>query len=342
MTFKNSIVFGLISIILIVIIDIFLNASEIQTPHFSVIDPVRGKINIPNQRVAFFSEGFYMGSINSLGYWGQVYHRKKNPNSVRIALMGNSFVEGIQVFTKYHFGSILEEEMATNESKKVEVLNFGKGRSNLSDMLYSYNFLVEEFEPDITLFFIDYSSVNVNTSRSAVDLAPYYYLLENRLEIDRNFTNRKEFQLLHASRFLVKNSSLIRLAYNCFKTYQSGQIWINLFDKFAHNQKVKLRQPKVVVFPKISKTANAILFEVIQTQTNIIVFNPRDGTDLPEQIRGMVPKEQLIDLTPKIDSLINNGMDPYFFKGSGEKGHWNRQTHKIVGVYLADHLQQKL
>ena len=335
---KNAVIFVLTSVLLFVMMDVYLLISEIQTPHFSMIDPVKGKVNIPDRKVLFISEGFYMGSTNHYGYWGPGYPPEKKENEYRIALLGNSFVEGIQVFDKYHFRTILEKNLNKSSHRKVEVLNFGKGRSNLSDMFYSYNFFVRQFHPDAALFFIDYTSGDIGWDMGVADLAPFYYLSDDHLEIDYSFRDQRSFKIIQSFQFLLKNSSITRLLYNCYKTYSSGNTFAVLFDKFANLSRKESTSavPNTPKFPPLNPTARRIISEIIKNRNNIIVFNPRDRTVLPKEISDMVPSAQLIDLSRPLDSLLSIGIDPNYWKVAKTEGHWNHYGHEAVGDYLSN------
>jgi hypothetical protein len=332
---KNAIIFIVVSLFSLIILDLYLLISEIQTPHFSMIDQEKGKINIPNRKILFVSEGFYMGSTNKLGYWGPAYPQIKDKDIIRIALLGNSFVEGIQVFEKYHFRSILENELNQRLKCRVEVLNFGKGRSNLSDMFYSYNFFVKQFDPDIVLFFVDYESSSIG-SRGVSDMAPFYYLENDKFKIDYSFQNQKNFKIIQLSSFLLKNSSITRLIYNCYRTYATGNTFFILFDKFSTLGKDYTSSRELTVNSlEFNNITRRLIEEILKNKENIIVFNPRDNTSLPDEFSKIIPESQLIDLSQPIDSLRSLNINPNYWIVTKSEAHWNHIGHQAVGCYLS-------
>ena len=59
------------------------------------------------------------------------------PN-VRIAVVGDSYVEAVQLFDKYNFMSVLQERLSQVTEASVEVLNFGRSGMDLRTM-YIYD-----------------------------------------------------------------------------------------------------------------------------------------------------------------------------------------------------------
>ena len=333
---KNIIIFIIVSLLLFGLIDIYLLVSEIQTPHFSMIDPEKGKVNIPDRKILFVSEGFYMGGTNHFSYWGPAYPQQKNDTTIRIGLLGNSFVEGIQLFEKYHFRSILENRLNRYLNCRVEVLNFGKGRNNLSDMFYSYNFFVKQFNPDIVLFFVDYTSDNIG-SRDVADMAPYYYLENDELKIDYSFREQRSFKIIQSARFFLKNSSLTRLIYNCYTTYIYGKTCSILLDKFCNLVKDDTSSiMQEVDSLNLNGISGRLIKEILKNKGNIIVFNPRDNTSLADEILEIIPESQLIDLSLPIDSLYSLNIDPNYWIVTNSEAHWNHIGHQVVGYYLSE------
>ena len=67
-------------IICLIFMEITLHQTEIILPTFVITDPNEGDILEPNAEIAYFAEGFALRKVNSAGYWGPVYSKKRNPN----------------------------------------------------------------------------------------------------------------------------------------------------------------------------------------------------------------------------------------------------------------------
>ena len=70
-----------------------------------------------------------------------VHHilKNKSANVLRIALIGDSYIEGFQLFERHHFKTYLEQKLSQKLKKKVEVLNFGIGGADLRGMYLRYD-----------------------------------------------------------------------------------------------------------------------------------------------------------------------------------------------------------
>jgi hypothetical protein len=137
-----------------VLLELFYQLVEIQLPYHELNEKV-GKKMIPSKRINYFKEGFYLGASNEFGYIGNPYPPARENNNVRIALLGDSFVEGFHIFEDYHFSRILEEKLNQNKSDHgYEVMNFGVGNYNYNDMIIQYKNLILDFDPDILVFIL--------------------------------------------------------------------------------------------------------------------------------------------------------------------------------------------
>ena len=75
----------------------------------------------PNTR---FVKNRQIYEINSLGWREYEYSKEKPENVVRIAIVGDSFVEGLNIDWPSHFSKVLEREL-NKLGTVVEVLSFG-------------------------------------------------------------------------------------------------------------------------------------------------------------------------------------------------------------------------
>ena len=128
-------------IISILLFEGYFSLSEISLPSTVMDDTTFGRAFKPNARVHNKKEGSALLQVNSEGYLGPVYTKKKNNQTFRIVLIGDSFVEGIQVAEKYHFRSVMEKELnSSNTEFKYEVLNFGRSGLDLEKCIFIMNY----------------------------------------------------------------------------------------------------------------------------------------------------------------------------------------------------------
>lgn len=110
---------------------------------------------IPGKFVTWRQEGFSQGRINDNGMRDVEFSLAKPPNTVRIALFGNSVVEALQVPLEDTFGKLTERALNQSpaESGRTQVLNFGvSGYTNTQDY-YRYITDAVRYSPDTVLLF---------------------------------------------------------------------------------------------------------------------------------------------------------------------------------------------
>ena len=111
-------------VITLIILELFLRWSGTSSAAFVIDDDNLGRVLRPNTNIILVNEGFFMGRVNRGGYLGPYYPEEKPSQTVRIALIGDSFVAGLQLFGRYHFRTIMEQSLKDSLSDSVQVLNF--------------------------------------------------------------------------------------------------------------------------------------------------------------------------------------------------------------------------
>ena len=77
--------------------EVALRVLGISSPRMMNVDPVLGPVRIPGRRWTQSVEGSAAVVINALGFRDRDWEMTKPADSVRIALLGDSYVEGLQV-----------------------------------------------------------------------------------------------------------------------------------------------------------------------------------------------------------------------------------------------------
>ena len=177
----------------LIILDLYLNVAEVITPNATHYDTKIGVITKQNKNVIGFNEGFFVGRTNNYGYWGPGYPQAKKNGVIRIALIGDSYIEGLQMFDRDHLRSIIENKLSAKLNTKVEVLKFGFSGFNLENEYCYYMEFIKKFHPDLTLFFIKNPDV--------YDLKKTYFLpsvivdtANQTIRIDNSFSKNSSFK----------------------------------------------------------------------------------------------------------------------------------------------------
>lgn len=191
-------------------------------------DPILGWRYIPNSTYWCCKENDHpiTGKINSYGWRDKEWVLKKSPNTYRIAIIGDSFVEAFQVESERTFLALTESELNKNFVQKVEIMNFGRAGFTQTEELLVLKNHVEQFSPDMVIVFFlpgnDIRDVNGETAHNF--LHPFYHISENgELKLD---TSSIEMSTMVKSKIkrlayrLDRYSALISLIYQRYDLYR--------------------------------------------------------------------------------------------------------------------------
>jgi hypothetical protein len=173
-------------------------------------------LNWPGYSGCYNREGFSCYTINS-GGWRDIEHSLSKPKGTfRIAVLGDSYVEALQVDLEKTFWKRLEA-MLNQQGKKVEVLGFGMSGFDAAQAFETLRHHAMLYDPDLIIF----SFVSANDIRDSVrqiSNIPYkpYYVLDgsNHLILDSSFVEYVENQdaLWRQVYRWVRNSSRVLTA----------------------------------------------------------------------------------------------------------------------------------
>lgn len=178
-----------------------------RTTHFlgarvswSVPDPLIGWRFVPNRTFQNFKENDHPVSwtTNRYGWIDKDWAPAKLPGTHRIAVLGDSFVEGMQVEKESHFLTLVEKELNQKNPRKYEFMNFGRSGFTQTEELLVLKKDILPFSPDaLVLFFFppnDIADVSIKTSPDII--RPFYEVSEsNELSLNTDFKDSKSFKL---------------------------------------------------------------------------------------------------------------------------------------------------
>lgn len=333
--------FSIAFTITLVVLEIFLRLTQISLPSNVTIDEKLGRKLKPNARIMLAAEGFRLGKINKYGYTGTAYPPERDHDALRIALMGDSYVEGHYLPEHYYFGKILEEQLPGLIHRDVEVLNFGLAGLNFRRMYINYKEWATTYNPDITLFFI----APFDLLKKEVHMGPRCLMENGCLVISHDFNRSRSYKIRVRLEFLRNFSfySLFQKAYALFRLGRTGDILLgslNPFSRGDRNENAGENDPSMENDDYFE--INQAIFEKLLSindsgeSRNIIVLKSEIPVYYKELINEMgLP---LIDLSKELKKMEAQGVDPYYWKATKKKGHWNHEAQRIIGEYLAEGL----
>lgn len=315
--------------------EIFFQIAEVDLPYHQ-ISPELGKTLQPSSRVIMLKDGFYLGEVNQHGYLGPPYTPHRAANTYRVALVGDSYTEGLHLFEKYHFRTVLERELADRTAMDVEVLNFGMGGFNFHDMYIYFRLFAERFEPDLTIFVLSPDDFGERTS---VVPGPRPELIDGELEISHAFVNEAPFRSYQMFQLLIDNSAFVKLTSNAWKQYVRGEAPRIVFDKFFKAFRRHDRNDANTCEPVIlGEIDRAIFSELAGEATMLAVI---DCFSSYEAAVGSSPFP-VVDLSSPLNELGQSGTDPRYWSATDQRGHWNHAGQQVVGKTLADAVIAKI
>ena len=155
----------------------------------------------PGFRGWWSKEGAAEFQTNSAGFRDREHSLRKPNDVLRVAVLGDSYIEAFQVSQDEMFASVLEEELNSRRfggDRKVEVLSFGVSGFGTAQELLMLRHHVWQFDPDVVvLAFLPSNDLRNNSSRlESQQLRPVFEIQDDELVLDNSF--RKEPSYLYA------------------------------------------------------------------------------------------------------------------------------------------------
>ena len=163
----------------------------------------------PNFRGWWSKEGAAEIRTNSAGFRDREHSLQKPEDVIRVAVLGDSYVEAFQVSQDEMFGSVLETELTSRQfggDRKVEVLSFGVSGFGTAQELLMLRHHVWQFDPDIVLLaFLPANDLRNNSSRlESQKLRPVFEIIDDKLVLDNSFRNDSQYLFAVSDSFRIK------------------------------------------------------------------------------------------------------------------------------------------
>lgn len=352
-----------------------------KEPLYNFEDPYRGWAGNPSTTGVWDGEGEH-GEVrmNSAGFLDRERYRKKPENGLRIALLGDSFVEGLYLRDENRYGAVMEEKLKqcpALQDKEVEVLSFGAQGYGTAQELMTLRHYVWDYDPDmVVLNFYAGNDLRNNYRPLEHDhLRPYFVYQDGELVEDMSF---RELEESERDRYafsvidflpvkLVRNSRILQLIRKTdieakirqqIEDYE--EINIGFYREPAPNSdweeawKVTEGLIKLMRDEVYEKDADFMLvttsdsYQVLPDTARRDWF--RNHYNLPDLF---YPDRRLRELGQKEDFPVYNLAGPIWnvAKETGRclhgfdnaiscGGHWNVEGSRVAGEAIADYLCQ--
>ena len=182
----------------LIVAEIALRLAGIAFPIFYTPDAKRGWALPAGATGWFRDEGESYVRINSDGLIDREHTKAKPPNTIRIAVLGDSFTEAMQLPRRENYCSVLEQRLNHCDAfrgKTVEVINFGVGGYTTSQELITLRDHAWAYSPDIVVLDVCWGN-DVEENSHALDnfpYRPYFVYRGDSLVLDDSFRHRESY-----------------------------------------------------------------------------------------------------------------------------------------------------
>jgi len=345
-------------IILLIILEIFLRIFFPISDNLFIGDKIIGHKHIPDKKAKYLSEEYKTISLfNSEGF-RDINHEIENQNKTRIAFLGDSFTDALEVNFENSFHQILKKDLNKNYPNNYEIFNFGMWYFSTAQEYLLYKEYVKKYSPDIIYLQVFYNDPYETCLPNSQN--PSYYLENNQIKA-REFIPLKTGKLkLFISKY-SKLAVLIRKTYKDFQaktsqqelTQQEGiqkekKVYLENYDKETldcfYLSEYFLKKLKQEI-----ENDNAELRVIIISHPASIYEKDKqeflENTELDEEISFDKPEKQFENILNKLgikyistkQEFKNQRKRVYFEKDK----HLNEKGHEILGKMLYENLINK-
>jgi hypothetical protein len=149
----------------------------------------------PGFRGQWTAEGRARIEINADGFRDLPRAKAPDPGTLRVAVLGDSYIEAFQVPREQSFAAALERELDAQTDRQVEVLSFGVSGFGTAQQLLLLRHYVWEYQPDVVLLaFCPGNDLADNSAKLApYQVKPFFHLKHGRLVLDNSFRRHPDF-----------------------------------------------------------------------------------------------------------------------------------------------------
>jgi hypothetical protein len=284
--------------------------------HFHTADPNLGWKLKPGVSGEWNEEGASFVQVNSEGLRDREHTKAKPPNTLRVAVLGDSFTEAIHVPVEQTFWSKLERKLgncpAVKGRKNVEVINFGVQGYGTAQELMMLRKKVWDYSPDIVILaFFNGNDVINNSPKLEYDrYRPFFaYDASGKLVPDMSFRNlapidRNERGVSFVDRMpslLVNNSRILQV----IKKVDLDRKKRELSEDFTKLNTQNFKEPQDAAWQEAWRVTEGLIVtirnEVVQKNADFLLVTIGD----PMQVR---PEAQT-----RKDFMTKNNIQDLFY-----------------------------
>jgi hypothetical protein len=180
--------------------EVALRVAGFSYPEFYQLDESRGYALRPGMAGWYRKEGEAYVQINSDGLHDRGHSKRKPDNTLRIAVIGDSYPEALPVSASEAFWGVMErklQECGDFAGRKIEVINFGVSGYGTAQELITLREHVWDYSPDVVMLTVTTNNDVADNSRALkkTDEIPYFVYRDGKLVLDDSFRESRAFVL---------------------------------------------------------------------------------------------------------------------------------------------------
>jgi hypothetical protein len=209
------------------IADIGIRIANHWFPYFYCYDQYRGWGLNPGAHGRYKREGESYVRINNDGFRGPDYAKAKPPGVVRVAVIGDSYAEAIQVDEDKTFTAVAGRELADCpelKGKRIEAMNFGVDGYGTAQELITLQRKVWAYSPDIVVLaiFLGNDVRNNSVVLEGDQCRPFWMYDGDQMKLTGPFIDSPSFKLWCMARFDYRDLRLLDLFTNSWEIVKGG------------------------------------------------------------------------------------------------------------------------
>lgn len=234
-------------VVALCIAEIALRVVGYTYPVFYSPDAARGYALRPCMQGWYRKEGVAYVRINCAGLRDREHALAKPPGTLRIAVVGDSYAEALQVPVEDAFWRVMEQRLQSCPAfggRNVEVINFGVSGYGTTQELITLEQQVWAYAPDVVLLAITTNNDITDNSRplKRTDEIPYFVLRDGQLALDDSFRQTPAFRLHNswlsrAGRWLNDHLRVVQGLQQAHRAFKYR------FDDFRHRRRAAQAAP---------------------------------------------------------------------------------------------------
>jgi len=183
-----------------VILEVGLRVTGISYPYFYIPDPIVGYAHKPYAEGWWEKEGRAYIHISSAGLRDREHTKEKPSGTFRVAVIGDSYTEALQVPIEQTYWAIAEEKLGgcrSLKSQQIEVMNFGVSGYGTAQERLLLQRKVWDYAPDLILlaFFTGNDIRDNSLALSGDQMRPYFAMQDGGLSVDTRFRRTLTYRM---------------------------------------------------------------------------------------------------------------------------------------------------